>query len=56
MAGLHGKGLMLPHLAFCDRTVFRQWDKKVEAFPTERTYDTFTEAVSFDHMGRFNEN
>ena len=29
------------------QVVFRQGDEKVEAFPAERTDDTFTEAVSF---------
>ncbi len=36
-----------PGLQQPTQVVFRQWDETVEAFPAERTDDTFTEAVSF---------
>ncbi len=36
-----------PGLQKPTQMVFSQWDEKVEAFPAERAYDTFTDAVSF---------
>jgi hypothetical protein len=39
--------IFYPVLQNDTQVVLRQWDEKVEAFPAKRTYDTFTETVSF---------
>lgn len=41
-----------PGLQQPTQVVFRQRDEKVEAFPAERTNDTFTEAVRFGALIR----